>query len=52
MDVVCKESFSTKDYIEIRDGNSEDSPLMGSFCGNGTNVPAFMQTTQNYLRLR
>ena len=52
MDVVCQESYSTSDYIEMRDGNSEDSPLMGRFCGNTSDVPAFIQTTQNHLRLR
>ena len=52
MDVVCQESYSTSDYIEMRDGNSEDSPLMGRFCGNNSDVPAFIQTTQNHLRLR
>ena len=46
MDIVCP------DYIEMRDGNSEDSPLMGRFCGNGSNVPAFMQTTQNHMWIR
>ena len=40
------------DYIEMRDGNSEDSPLMTRFCGNGSNVPDLMQTTQNHLRIR
>ena len=50
MDISCQGTPS--DYIEMRDGNSEDSPLMGRFCGNGSNVPAFMQTTQNHLRIR
>ena len=40
------------DYIELRDGNSEDSPLMGKFCGNGSSVPQSMKTTQNNLRIR
>ena len=47
MDIDCQ-----SDYIELRDGNSEDSPLMGTFCGNGSNVPDFMQTTQNNFRIR
>ena len=46
MDIDCP------DYIEMRDGNYEDSTLMGRFCGNGCNVPAFMQTTQNHLWIR
>ena len=36
----------------MRDGSSQDSPLMGRFCGNGSNVTALMQTTQNHLWIR
>ena len=50
MDIDCQGTPS--DFIELRDGNSEDSPLIGQFCGNGTHIPAFMQTTQNNLRIR
>ena len=46
MDIYCP------DYIEMRDGNYEDSPLMGRFCGNGSNVPPFIQTTQNHMWIR
>ena len=52
MDVNCQKRYSTSDYIEMRDGNSEDSPVMRRFCGDGSNVPTFMQTTQNHLRMR
>ena len=52
MDIDCQEMYSQSDYIEMRDGSSQDSPLMGMFCGNGSNVPDFMQTTQNHLRIR
>ena len=52
MDTDCQEMYSQSDYIEMRDGSSQDSPLMGMFCGNGSNVPDFMQTTQNHLRIR
>ena len=52
MDVNCQEYYSTSDFIEVRDGNSWDSPLMGRFCGDGSNVAAFMQTTQNHLWIR
>ena len=52
MDLNCQKTYSFYDYVELRDGNSEGSPLMGSFCGNGSNVPAFMQTMQNHLRIR
>ena len=50
IDIDCH--ASGYDFIEMRDGNSKDSPLMGSFCGNSSDVPAFMQTTQNFLRIR
>ena len=52
VDVDCQEIYSQSDFIEMRDGSSEDSALMARFCGNGSNVPDFMQTTQNYLRIR
>ena len=53
MDINCQGlTTRTSDYIEMRDGNSEESPLMGRICGNGSNVPAFMQTTQNHMRIR
>ena len=51
MDVSCH--VAGPDYIEMRDGNSKDSPLMmGRFCGNGSNIGSSMQTTQNHLRIR
>ena len=50
MDIDCNGLPS--DYIEIRDGDSEDSPQMGRFCGNGSSVPESMQTTQNHLQIR
>ena len=40
------------DYLEMRDGNSEDSPLMVRFCGNGTHIPAYLVTSQNSLWMR
>ena len=50
MDIDCQGNPS--DYIELRDGNYEQSPLINQFCGNGSNVPDFIQTTQNHLRIR
>ena len=52
IDIHCEDISLESDYIELRDGSSEDSPLMGRFCGNGSNVPAFIQTTQNHMRIR
>ena len=40
------------DYIEIRDGYSDESPRIGRYCGNGSNVPDSMQTSQNHMRIR
>ena len=34
-----------KDFLEIRDGGSETSPLIGKFCGQ--NIPPYLHTTQN-----
>ena len=50
MDIDCQGTSS--DFIEMRDGRYEDSPLMGRFFGNASSVPDFMQTTQNELRIR
>ena len=52
MDIKCHASGQVSDDIEIRDGKSEDSPLIGQFCGNASTMPEFIQTTQNYMRLR
>ena len=32
LETVCQ--LRTGDYLEIRDGLSDDSPLIGQFCGN------------------
>ena len=50
LDIRCHTDKS--DYIDVRDGASEDSPLIGRFCGDGSNVPAQLHTTQAYLRIR
>ena len=52
MDIACPATGSLTDSIEMRDGISELSPLMGIFCGNISKVPTFMKTTQNHLRIR
>ena len=40
------------DYLQLRDGHSLDSPLIGTFCGNGSAIPTLIQTTQNILLVR
>ena len=39
-----------KDYLEIRDGISEESSLIGKFCG--LNFPASIQATQNHVWMK
>ena len=46
MDIECK-----ADYIQIWDGLSNNSILIGSWCGNGSGIPAFIPVTQNSLRI-
>ena len=38
------------DYLEIRDGQSEQSSLLDKICG--TDIPAPIQSTQNHMWLR
>ena len=52
-DIDCETTiFSDEgyDYLEIRDGNSEKSPLIGRFCGN--NIPSSLHSTSNYMWIR
>ena len=39
------------DYVEIRNGNSERSPLIGKFCGS-RRPPSVIRSTHNHLRIR
>ena len=39
-------------YLDVRDGPNEDSPLVGRFCGDRTNTPRLLQSTQNYMWIR
>ena len=42
------------DYLEIRNGNSQDSELLGKYCGDSDalSLPITIQTTREYLWLR
>ena len=42
----------SNDFLVIWNGLSEDSPLLGKFCGSGPNIPATFQSTQSKLHLR
>ena len=53
MDIDCSGITSdTSDFIEIRDGNSDISPLMGKFCGKDTFIPSGVTCSQNQLWIR
>ena len=39
------------DYLEIRDGNSESSPLIGKFCGSNI-PPNVIQSSGNHLWIK
>ena len=39
-----------RDYLEIRDGDSETSQLIGQFCGTG--IPESIETSQNHLWIK
>ena len=47
IDIDCQ--GTTSDFIEMRDGSSKDSQLMGRFCGESSSL---VMTTQNHLRVR
>ena len=50
-EVNCNEFHgSYTDYLEIRDGISEESPLIGKFCGD--DIPAVIQSTQSKIWIR
>ena len=52
MDIECEESTSSEgSYLEIRDGYSSDSPLIGRFCGIRS-IPVLKQTSLIYIRAR
>ena len=53
MDIDCQNMYGAEpDYIELRDGTSGDSPVIGRFCGSEINIPRNLQTTQNHMRIR
>ena len=45
-DYICEYA----DYLEIRDGNSEEAPLLAKLCGN--DIPAPIISTQNQVWMR
>ena len=51
MDIACEASTAVGDYLELRDGMSANSPLIGRFCGIRS-IPVLMQTSHSYIRAR
>ena len=39
-------------FLEVRDGNTETSPLMGKFCGRLTDITSSLTSTHNEIWLR
>ena len=52
IDIDCEHFGAKSDFLEIRDGASESSPIIKVFCGDKSNTPAVMTTTQNNMRIR
>ena len=40
------------DYLEIRDGDNENSTLIGRYCGDPSLIPAPIDSQMNYLWMR
>jgi len=40
------------DYLEVRDGDNENSSVIGRFCGDPTTIPAPIRSTHNFLWLK
>ena len=51
LDIKCNEDVGS-DFIEIRDGSTENSPLMTKECSDGNRIPTTMQSTQNFLWIK
>ena len=52
LDIECNDEAGS-DFLEIWDGASEQSPqLLHKYCGNGSNIPGTMQSTQNWLWIK
>ena len=51
LDIKCNEDVGS-DFIEIRDGSMENSPLMIKDCNDGNSIPTKMQSTQNFLWIK
>ena len=51
LDIHCTDS-NLDDYIEMRDGEDQSSPLIMKFCDNSSHFPMTLSTSQNSLWLR
>ena len=52
LDIDCQEMHATSDYLELRDGMYEESPILGTICGYNDDFVTNLQTTQNHLTVR
>ena len=52
IDIDCEELGVLSDFIEIRDGKTKTSPLIGKFCGKDPQIPAKLTSSQNHMRIR
>ena len=48
--VLCSDPNEDNDYLEMRDGGSEESPLIGQFCG--IDIPETIRTSQGNLWMK
>ena len=47
IDIDCQEIGTLSDYLEMRNGMSEESPIMGIICGNGSSLPTSIQVQES-----
>ena len=48
--IMDMDNYGCYDYIEIRDGDSEESPMLAKLCG--TDIPDPIHSTQNQVWMR
>ena len=47
---ISTDRYCSRKYLEIRDGPSENSPLVGKFCDK--EIPAHIQSSQNHIWMK
>ena len=46
------EGLDCHDYLELREGNSAESPLIGKLCAADKNIPTFIPSSQSKIWMR